>query len=159
MSQAVTSDEEWMRRALAEADIGAAKGEVPVGCIVVGPDGTELASAHNLRESSADPTGHAEVLAVRAASAKLATWRLDGSTVFATLEPCAMCAGALVAARIGRLVYGCDDPKAGAVVTLFTIGQDARLNHRFALTRGVLGQECAGRLTDFFGRLRALGKK
>jgi tRNA(adenine34) deaminase len=159
VSQAVTSDEAWMRRALAEADIGAAKGEVPVGCIVVGADGTELAGAHNLREGSADPTGHAEVLAVRAASAKLGTWRLDGSTVFATLEPCAMCAGALVAARIGRLVYGCDDPKAGAVVTLFTIGQDARLNHRFALTRGVLGEECAARLTDFFGRLRALGKK
>jgi tRNA(adenine34) deaminase len=153
------SDEEWMRAALAEADAAAAAGEVPVGCVIVGRDGVELARAHNLRESLADPTAHAEMLAIRQASARLGTWRLEGATLFATLEPCVMCAGALVHARVERLVYGCHDPKGGAVRTLFSIGLDPRLNHRFEVSAGVLGPECAHRLSAFFSQLRALGKK
>jgi tRNA(adenine34) deaminase len=153
------SDEEWMRVALAEADSAAAQGEVPVGCVIVGKDGVELARAHNLRESLADPTAHAEMLAIRQASARLRTWRLEGTTLYATLEPCVMCAGALVHARVERLVYGCDDPKAGAVGTLFSIGLDPRLNHRFEVSAGVLAPECAHRLSAFFSQLRALGKK
>jgi tRNA(adenine34) deaminase len=153
------SDDDWMQKALAEADAAAAEGEVPVGCVIVGKDGEELARAHNLRESLADPTAHAEMLAIRRASEELGTWRLEGATLYVTLEPCVMCAGALVHGRIERLVYGCDDPKGGAVRTLFTIGSDARLNHRFDVTPGVLASECGDRLKAFFGRLRALGKK
>ena len=148
-----------MALALGEADAAAAKGEVPVGCVLVDAEGNELARGHNLRESLADATAHAEMVAIRAASAHLASWRLDGTTAYVTLEPCAMCAGALVHARVRRVVFGCDDPKGGAVVTLFTIGQDTRLNHRFELTRGVLADECAQRLRAFFGALRAQGKK
>lgn len=148
-----------MREALAEADVAAALGEVPVGCVLVGPDGRELARGHNLRETEADPTAHAEIVAIRHAARSLGSWRLEGCTLFVTLEPCAMCAGALVNARIERVVWGCDDPKAGACVTLFSIGTDARLNHRFAITRGVLDAECADRLKQFFAALRAQGKK
>jgi tRNA(adenine34) deaminase len=153
------TDEEWMHAALAEASAALAKGEVPVGAVVVGRDGQELSRAHNLRESLSDPTAHAEVLALRAASSRLQSWRLDGATLFVTLEPCCMCAGALVQARVDRVVYGCDDPKAGALSSLFTIGQDPRLNHRFEVTRGVLASECAERLSSFFAELRAQGKK
>jgi tRNA(adenine34) deaminase len=152
-------DEQWMREALAEADLAAAKGEVPIGCVVVGASGAILARAHNLRESANDPTAHAEILAVRAAAGALASWRLEGCTLVVTLEPCAMCAGALVNARVERVVWGCDDPKAGACATLFQIGADARLNHRFAMTRGVLEDECRDRLQRFFASLRAQGKK
>lgn len=148
-----------MREALLEADHAAAIGEVPVGCVLVAPDGRRAASAHNLRERESDPTAHAEILAIRAAAREIGSWRLEGYTLFVTLEPCAMCAGALVNARIGRVVWGCDDPKAGACATLFGIGQDPRLNHRFAMTRGVLGEECAERLRRFFAGLRAQGKK
>jgi len=153
------SDEEWMREALAEADAAATIGEVPVGCVVVDAGGIELARASNLRERLQDPTAHAEMLAIRAAAATRGSWRLDGATAFVTLEPCAMCAGALVHARVSRVVFGCNDPKGGAVTTLFTIGQDARLNHRFDVSPGVLADEAAARLRTFFGRLRALGKK
>jgi tRNA(adenine34) deaminase len=153
------TDEEWMREALAEADAASGRGEVPVGCVIVGADGDELARGHNQREGLTDPTAHAEMIAIRAASRRLGSWRLEGATCFATLEPCAMCAGALVHARVARVVYGCDDPKGGALVTLFAIGQDTRLNHRFAVERGVLGDECAARLRAFFARLRAEGKK
>jgi len=152
------SDEDWIRVALAEADVAAVAGEVPVGCVAVGPDGIELARGHNLRETLADPTAHAEMIVLRAAAKQLSTWRLGGATVYVTLEPCVMCAGALVNARVARVVYGCDDPKGGGVVTLFQIGQDARLNHRFQVVRDVLSQECAGRLRAFFGQLRAQGK-
>ncbi len=152
-------DDEWMRVALAEADAAATEGEVPVGCVLVGRNSAELARAHNLRESLADPTAHAEVLALRRASSTLQTWRLEGATLYATLEPCAMCAGALVHARIERLVYGCADPKGGAVQTLFEIGRDPRLNHRFEVTAGVRERECAERLSAFFSALRAVGKK
>jgi tRNA(adenine34) deaminase len=153
------SDEEWMLAALAEADAASSVGEVPVGCIIVGADGVAIARGHNQRETLEDPTAHAEMIAIRAASQHLGSWRLDGATCFVTLEPCAMCAGALVHARVARVVYGCDDPKGGAVVTLFTIGQDPRLNHRFQVTRGVLSEACADRLRAFFAALRAQGKK
>jgi tRNA(adenine34) deaminase len=148
-----------MRTALAEAEAAAVAGEVPVGCVIVDAAANELARGHNLREASQDPTAHAEMIAIRAAAALAKTWRLDGATAYVTLEPCAMCAGALVHARVARLVYGCDDPKGGAIVTLYRIGQDARLNHRFALERGVLAEECAAALHAFFASLRAQGKK
>jgi tRNA(adenine34) deaminase len=152
-------DEAWMQLALAEADRAAAKGEVPVGAVIVDATGTLLASGHNLRETDEDPTAHAEVVAIRAAAQRLGTWRLEDTTLYVTLEPCVMCAGALVNARVGRVVYGADDPKAGACTTLFAIGQDARLNHRFALTKGVLAEASAERLRAFFAALRAQGKK
>ncbi len=158
-SDASLSDGAWMRVALAEADAAAAIGEVPVGCVIVGADGVEIARGKNLRESRKDPTAHAEMIAVRAATEHRASWRLDDATLYVTLEPCAMCAGALVLARVRRVVYGCDDPKGGAVTTLFEIGRDARLNHRFELERGVLADECAERLRTFFAALRAQGKK
>jgi len=148
-----------MRVALEEADAAAALGEVPVGCVLVDAHGGELARGRNARERSADPTAHAEMMALQAAAIVRKSWRLEGATAYVTLEPCAMCAGALVLARIARLVYGCDDPKGGAVVTLFGIGQDARLNHRFAIDRGVLAEECAQRLSAFFASLRSQGKK
>jgi tRNA(adenine34) deaminase len=150
----VMNDDDWMAAALAEADLAAAAGEVPVAAIVVAADGTELGRARNAREALSDPTAHAEILAVRAAARRLGDWRLEGATVFVTLEPCAMCAGALVLARVARLVYGCDDPKAGAVTTMFGIGLDPRLNHRFEVTAGVRREECAERLQRFFSALR-----
>ncbi len=153
------TDDDWMREALAEADRAASLGEVPVGCVLVDAAGAKVASAHNLRETDADPTAHAEVVAIRAAARALGSWRLEGHTLFVTLEPCVMCAGALVNARVARVVWGCDDPKAGACATLFSIGQDTRLNHRFATTRGVLETDCADRLKRFFAALRAQGKK
>src|SRR5690349_12375271 len=109
----------WMARALAEADAASAKGEVPVGCILVAADGTVIGTGHNQRETLEDPTAHAEMIAIRAAAQSIGSWRLEGVTCFVTLEPCAMCAGALVHARVARVVYGCDDPKGGALVTLY----------------------------------------
>ena len=155
MTEARPADEEWMRLALEEADAAAAKGEVPVGCVVVDALGRAIGRGHNARETLADPTAHAEVLAVREAAARVLTWRLDGVTAYVTLEPCAMCAGALVHARVARVVYGCADPKGGAVDTMFGIGRDTRLNHRFEVVSGVLGEECAEKLRRFFARLRA----
>jgi tRNA(adenine34) deaminase len=143
-----------MREALAESELAVAHDDVPIGCVIVDQSGDELARAHNRREVDADPTGHAEVLALRAAAARLGHWRLVGATAYVTLEPCAMCAGALVNARIRRLVYGAVDPKAGAVTTLFSIGSDSRLNHRFEVLGGVLAEEAARRLQEFFAKLR-----
>lgn len=148
-----------MQVALAEADAATLHADVPVGAVIVGADGAELARDHNRREELGDPTAHAELLALRTAAVKVGHWRLEGATVYATLEPCPMCAGALVNARVARVVYGASDPKAGAVSTLFQIGNDPRLNHRFELVSGVLGDDCAGRLTAFFARLRAAGEK
>ncbi|MFI5308995.1 MAG: tRNA adenosine(34) deaminase TadA [Polyangiales bacterium] len=148
------SDEGFMALAMQEAEVAAAAGDVPVGCVLV--RGSEvIATGHNLRQQAQDPTAHAEMVALRAAAARVRSWRLLDVTCYVTLEPCAMCAGALVHARVARLVYGCDDPKAGAVRSLYAIGQDGRLNHRFDLTSGVLGTECAEQLSAFFQRLRA----
>ncbi|MDB4934243.1 MAG: tRNA-specific adenosine-34 deaminase [Labilithrix sp.] len=155
----MSEHERWMRVALAEADVAASKGEVPVGCAIVSATGELLATGHNLRETDEDPTAHAEIVAIRAAAKKLASWRLEGATLYVTLEPCVMCAGAMVNARVARVVYGCDDPKAGACTTLFTIGADTRLNHRFPIERGVLAEDSADRLRRFFAALRAQGKK
>ena len=152
-----TPHEPYMRAALAEADLAACAGEVPVGCVVVDADGREIGRGHNARESLADPTAHAEIIAIREAAARSLTWRLDGATVYVTLEPCPMCAGALVNARVARVVYGCADPKAGAITTMFGIGTDGRLNHRFEVVAGVLAEECAERLSTFFRALRGRG--
>lgn len=149
------SDAEWMTIALAEADAASREGEVPVGCVVVGVDGEELGRGRNGREALGDPTAHAEMIAIRAAASRVGGWRLEGASAFVTLEPCAMCAGALVLARVARVVYGCADPKAGAVKTLYTIGRDPRLNHRFEVVEGVLESECSDRLRSFFAALRA----
>ncbi len=146
-------DERFMREALEEADRACARGEVPVGAVLV-RDGEILARGHNLRETSQDPTAHAELIAIRAAAARLGTFRLSGVTCYVTLEPCAMCAGALVLSRVDRVVYGCDDPKAGATTTLYGIGTDDRLNHRFELTGGALAEQCSERLSRFFADIR-----
>lgn len=153
------TDEEWMRDALALADSAAARGEVPVGAVIVSNDGRNIGEGFNLREADQDPTAHAEMIAIRAAAKALGSWRLEKCTLYVTLEPCPMCAGALVHARVARVVWGCDDPKGGACRTLFTIGADPRLNHRFEMVPGVLADECADRLRKFFAALRALGKK
>jgi tRNA(adenine34) deaminase len=139
-----------MRLAVDEARRALAHDDVPIGCVVVDADGDELARAHNARERDADPTAHAELIALREAAAKLGNWRLDGATIYVTLEPCAMCAGAMVLARIRRLVYGATDPKAGAVGSIYNIAQDPRLNHRIEVTQGVLAEESSELLKAFF---------
>ena len=154
-----SADADWMKLALDEADAAELTGDIPVGCVLVSRDGVLLARGRNGREKTRDPTAHAEVVALRAASEAVGTWRLDGATMYVTLEPCIMCSGALVLARVARLVYGCDDPKGGAIETMFRIGRDERLNHRFEVTRGVLADESSSRLRAFFAALRAQGKK
>ncbi len=153
MPEDATADERFMRLALDEAHRALARGEVPVGAIVVF-EGRVVGRGHNLRETTQDPTAHAELIATRAACARLGSWRLENATVYVTLEPCPMCAGTLVNARVKRVVWGADDPKAGAARTLFTIGDDARLNHRFEATSGVLAPECSLLLKEFFASIR-----
>ena len=142
-------DEKYMRIALAEARAALEHDDVPIGAVVV-RDGVVIAKAHNQRELLNDPTAHAETIALTQASSALGSWRLTACTVYVTLEPCVMCAGALVLARIGRLVYGADDPKAGACVSLYRIPEDERLNHRIPMTTGVLAVECGDLLREFF---------
>jgi tRNA(adenine34) deaminase len=142
-----------MRMALAEAEKAAACGETPVGAVLV-IAGEVIARAHNLRESWQDPTAHAETLALREASARLGRWRLHDATLYVTLEPCLMCSGALVLARINRLVYGCRDPKAGALGSVYDVVRDGRLNHVFRITPGALEAECQRILSGFFEKLR-----
>jgi tRNA(adenine34) deaminase len=154
-----TDDEAWMQVALAEADLAPLHGDVPVGCVVVSAEGVELARDHNRREELRDPLAHAEALALRSAARTVGHWRLEGASVYVTLEPCPMCAGALVNARVAALVYAARDPKAGAVESLFQIGTDARLNHRFNVRSGTFAAESAERLGAFFRRLRAAGEK
>jgi tRNA(adenine34) deaminase len=149
-----------MCEAIAEAKRAAELGEVPIGCVVVhNLTDRIIGRGFNRRETDHDPTAHAEILALREAARALGHWRLLDCTIYVTLEPCPMCAGAIVNARVPRLVYGCDDPKAGAVRTLFQLCEDARLNHRVDVTAGVLADECASLLQDFFKAQRALGKK
>lgn len=144
-----------MRRALELARTAGSAGDVPVGAVVIGPDATVIGAAGNAREADDDPTAHAEIIAIRQASRALGTWRLHGCTLVVTLEPCAMCAGALVLARVDRLVFGALDPKAGAVGSLYDIPGDARLNHRPEVRSGVLADESAALLRAFFaGRRR-----
>jgi tRNA(adenine34) deaminase len=146
-------EEQYMRAAIAEAETAAAAGEVPVGAVVV-VDGRIVGRGANRREQAADPTAHAEILAIREAARAVGGWRLVGATLYVTQEPCPMCAGALVNARVERLVYGCDNPKAGAVRTLFRIVDDPRLNHRVTVGEPRLAAECGALLTRFFGSLR-----
>jgi tRNA(adenine34) deaminase len=149
----------WMQTALDEAALAMAHEDVPVGALVVGADGRLLSRAHNRRELDRDPTAHAELLALREAARARGSWRLDDCTLFVTLEPCAMCAGALVNARIARLVFGAHDAKAGAIESLFSLGRDARLNHRFDVRGGCLAEPSIALLQSFFRRLRERGEK
>ncbi len=151
-------DERFMRAALREAQAALEENEVPVGAVVV-QAGRIIGRGHNQRERLNDPTAHAEMLAITAAAGALGCWRLEGCTLYVTLEPCAMCAGALVLARVPRLVFGTPDPKAGACGSLYTIVSDPRLNHRVELGPLVCREECASLLQEFFARQRRLGKK
>jgi tRNA(adenine34) deaminase len=146
-----------MRLALDEAAKGLPSGDVPVGAVVVDPDGAVIGRGHNVREAEGDPTGHAEMCALREAAAAVGGWRLTGCTLVVTLEPCTMCAGAMVLARIDRLVYAASDPKAGAVGSLMDLSQDQRLNHRFPVERGVLAEEAGELLKSFFRARRGNG--
>jgi tRNA(adenine34) deaminase len=148
-----------MEMALEEAALAAADDEVPVGCVIVSRQRGVLARAHNQRETLKDPTAHAEMIAITQAAQALASWRLDDCILYVTLEPCPMCAGAVVLARLPLLVYGCTDPKAGACDTLYRIPTDPRLNHRAQVVGGVLGDRCAAVLTDFFSAKRRAGKR
>ncbi|WP_434592114.1 tRNA adenosine(34) deaminase TadA [Streptomyces sp. A5-4] len=139
-----------MRLALDEAARAAEAGDVPVGAVLLAPDGSLLAAGHNEREATGDPTAHAEVLAIRRAAGKLGGWRLTGCTLVVTLEPCTMCAGALVQSRVDRVVYGALDEKAGAAGSLWDVVRDRRLNHRPEVVAGVLEAECSAQLTAFF---------
>jgi len=150
----MTEDERWMREAIREARLAEEAGEVPIGAVVV-RDGQAIGFGRNLRETSRDPTAHAEMVAIRQASEALGAWRLLGCTLYVTLEPCPMCAGAILQSRVERVVYGAADPKAGCVGTLMDLLQDPRFNHRAPWVSGVLQEECAGLLTNFFRRLRS----
>lgn len=147
-----------MLAALREARKAAESGEVPVGAVVVSPEGKILSRAHNRPVSSCDPTAHAEIQALRKAGIKTGNYRLAGCRLVSTVEPCPMCAGAAVHARVSEIVYGADDPKAGAVRTLYRIASDSRLNHRAAVVSGVLAAECAALLTEFFRPRRRKNK-
>ncbi|MDT4936719.1 MAG: tRNA(adenine34) deaminase [Pseudonocardiales bacterium] len=147
-------DDAAMAAALRAARDALGSAEVPIGAVVLDPSGSLIASAHNEREARGDPTAHAEVLALRRAGAALGSWHLDGCTLAVTLEPCTMCAGALVLARVQRLVFGAWDPKAGAVGSLWDVVRDRRLNHRPAVAAGVREAECSALLADFFATKR-----
>ena len=146
---APADDERWMRAALEEAALAVAHGDVPVGALVVHA-GEVVGAGHNERERRQDPTAHAEMLALREAAARLGSWRLLGTTLYVTLEPCAQCAGAVVLGRVPRVVYGTPDPKAGAAGSVLDVLAEPRLNHRPAVRGGVLAAECAALLVDFF---------
>jgi tRNA(adenine34) deaminase len=143
-----------MELALEEARVAADEDEVPVGCVVVSPERGVIASGHNQRERLKDPTAHAEMIAITQAAQALETWRLENCILYVTLEPCPMCAGAIVLARLPMVVYGTADPKAGACDTLYRITTDGRLNHRAQLVSGVLAERCATVLSDFFAAKR-----
>jgi len=148
-------DEKFMRFALAEAEKAATLGETPIGAVLV-VEGQVIAAAHNMRETWNDPTAHAESIVLRKASASLSRWRLSDATVYVTLEPCLMCAGAMVLARIERLVYGCRDSKAGALGSVYDVVRDGRLNHVYRITPGALEAECQVVLSGFFEKLRMI---
>lgn len=151
-------DQHYMQRAYELAMQAAAADEVPVGALIIHQQQV-IAAAHNSRESLKDPTAHAEMLAITQAAAAIGDWRLEDTTLYVTLEPCVMCAGAILQSRIPRVVYGATDPKGGATDSLYHLLQDQRLNHRSQVTQGVLAEQCGRILTDFFSAKRALGKK
>lgn len=146
-------DERWMQEAIAEAKKAEAIAEVPIGAVVV-YEGEIIGRGHNLRETGLDPTAHAEMIAIRQASEARRAWRLSGCTLYVTLEPCPMCAGAIINSRIDRVVFGASDPKAGCCGTLMNLPQDERFNHRAEVVSGVLREPCAELLSTFFRRLR-----
>jgi tRNA(adenine34) deaminase len=148
-------DQSWMRLALEEAQRAYALDEVPVGACIIGPDGNLLAAASNRTIADSDPTAHAEILAIRLAAEKLGNYRLSGTTLYTTIEPCAMCAGAIVNARIARLVFGARDERYGAVESVFRLCDSELLNHRLDITSGVLAAECSEIMTAFFKEKRA----
>lgn len=150
-------DQEFMQAALDEAAAASNLGEVPIGAVIV-LDGEIVARGHNLRETSNDPTSHAEMVAIRQAARHIGHWRLLETTLYVTLEPCVMCMGAIILARIPRLVYACRDPRAGAVGSIYDFSRDERFNHQVEVSEGVLGEECSELLSSFFRQLRA-GKK
>ena len=147
------NDQRFMRIAIEAAKVAQENSDVPIGAVIV-HENQIIAKAYNQREQLNDPTAHAEIIALTQAAAALESWRLEGCTIYVTLEPCPMCAGALVLARMDRLVYGCDDPKAGACKSLYNIVQDDRLNHRLEVTAGVLADECTMQLQNFFKKRR-----
>ncbi|KLU06205.1 tRNA-specific adenosine-34 deaminase [Rhodopirellula islandica] len=151
-------DRHWMQRAIEMAQSAAMEDEVPVGAIIV-RSGTAIAAAANQREALHDPTAHAEMIAITQAAASIENWRLEQTTLYVTLEPCLMCAGAILQARVPRVVFGASDPKAGAVTSLYEVLTDSRLNHRCEITHGVMAEQCGHLLTEFFSAKRALGKK
>ena len=153
-NQTVETDERYMRAAIEAARIAEENGDVPIGVVIVYKDQI-IAKAYNQREQLQDPTAHAEIIALTQAAAALENWHLNGCTIYVTLEPCPMCAGALVLSRMDRLVYGCDDPKTGACKSLYNIVQDERLNHRLEVTSGILADECKLQLQNFFEQKRA----
>lgn len=154
----MNQDEYFMRVAIEEAKKGEAIGEVPIGCVIV-KDGEIIARGHNLKEIEQNPILHAEMVAIQRASEKLGSWRLEGTTMYVTLEPCSMCAGGIIMARIERVVYGASDPRGGCAGTLMNLLQDERFNHRCEVESGILAEECGQMLVDFFKKLRERGKK
>jgi tRNA(adenine34) deaminase len=146
-------DKDWMEVALTEAATAQSLGEVPIGAVIVS-DGRVIGQGYNLRETSNDPTTHAEMVAIREAAAALGSWRLLDCTLYVTLEPCVMCMGAVILARIPRLVFGCRDPRAGAVGSIYDFSRDERFNHRVSVTEGVLAERCGELLSFFFRQLR-----
>jgi len=154
MTNTSQQDKHFMQLAIEQAKVAQENGDVPIGAVVV-YENQVIGRAYNQREQLKDPTAHAEIIALTQAAAFIESWRLHGCTMFVTLEPCAMCAGALVLGRLDRLVYGCEDPKAGACGSLYNIVQDERLNHRLEITSGVLADECAKLLQDFFSQKRS----
>lgn len=153
MDATTAGHERWMALALEQAHMAEQLGEVPVGCVIVHDDQV-IGRGHNRRELDQDPSAHAEMLALRQAAHTLGSWRLLDTSVYVTLEPCPMCAGALVNSRVQRVIYGCDDLKAGALRSLYALGNDTRLNHRFDVVAGICADACATQLSNFFRRLR-----
>lgn len=153
----IEDDQRFIRQAIEAARIAQDNGDVPIGAVVVFKNRI-IAKGYNQREQLNDPTAHAEIIALTAASAEIGSWRLSGCTMYVTLEPCPMCAGALVLARMDRLVYGCDDPKTGAVKSLYNICNDPRLNHRIEVTSGILADQCCEQLQNFFAKRRMENK-
>jgi tRNA(adenine34) deaminase len=158
MIEITEQDEQFMRIAIDQAKIAEENGDVPIGAVIVHKN-QMIAKAYNQREQLQDPTAHAEIIALTQAAAALENWHLNGCVMYVTLEPCPMCAGALVLSRMDKLVYGCDDPKTGAVKSLYNIVTDDRLNHRLEVVSGVLADECTKQLQDFFQKRRSKNKE
>ncbi len=156
----MAEDDKFMRLAIEQAQLAGRIGEVPIGAVITDKNNNVLSSGYNLRETKHDPTAHAEIIAIRSGASKSRGWRLNNSTLYVTIEPCAMCMGAIVLARIERLVFGARDPKAGAVFSVYNIGQDNnKLNHSVEVKEGVRGDECAGLIKEFFRTLRRKNEK